>query len=65
MHTCKLSVMTGTLVYVFGSCECHPKLTKEMFTPLRHAVDDSSSSTFLSTGKLAEIGREKYLIPGR
>ena len=31
----KLSVMTGTLLYVFGSCECQSKFTEEMRVPLR------------------------------
>ena len=30
-----LSVKTGTLLYVFGSCECHSKPTKEMHISLR------------------------------
>ena len=30
------SVMTGTLLYVVGSCERHSQLTEEMYTPLVH-----------------------------
>ena len=32
--TATFSVMAGTLVCVFGSCECHSKLTEEMYIPL-------------------------------
>ena len=31
----KFSVITGTLLKVFGSCERHSELTEEMYIPLR------------------------------
>ena len=31
----KISVMTGTLLYVFGSCERHSELTEEVYIPMR------------------------------
>ena len=58
--------MTGTLLYVLGSCERHSELAEEMYIPLRPILrEDSSSSRFLSTGQVTEVGRPKYLIHGR
>ena len=31
----EISVMTGTVLFVFGSCERHSELTEEMYIPLR------------------------------
>ena len=59
----KLSVVTGTLLCVFGSRESHCKLKSrdvhpiETDTKARH----SSSLTLLWNGQLAEIGRPTYL----
>ena len=44
----KISVMMGTLVYVFGSCERNSELTEKMLILLRPTPrEDSSSLTFL------------------
>ena len=34
-HNRKISAMLGTLLYVFGSCERHSKLTEDVHIPLR------------------------------
>ena len=36
--------MVETIVYVLGSCECHPELTEEMSIPLRPISNGGSSS---------------------
>ena len=62
----KLSVMIGTLLYIFGSCGRHSELTEEMNISLRPTLkEDSSSLMFLYTGQVTEIGRPKYLTHGR
>ena len=44
----KFSVMRGTLLYVFCSCERHSELTEEMHTTSRPIPkEDTSSLTFL------------------
>ena len=44
----KISVMIGSLLCVFGSCERHSKLTEEMYIPLRPIPkEDCSSLMFL------------------
>ena len=44
----KPSVMTGTLLCVFGSCERHSEITEKMYIPLRPiTIEDSSTLTFL------------------
>ena len=44
----KITVMIGTVLYVFGSCERHSNLTEEMYVPLRPiSKKDFSSLMFL------------------
>ena len=56
--------MIGTLLCDFGSCERHSKFTNDRDVhPLdtNTKVSHSSSSTFLQTGQLTEIGILNYL----
>ena len=45
--TGKFSVMRGTLLYVFGSCERHSELTEEMHIPLRPLPKEDTPSSMV------------------
>ena len=59
--TGKFSVMIGTVLYVYGSCEGHCKLKDRHAHPFETDTTGrlSSSLTFLETGQRTQTGRPK------
>ena len=52
-------VMTGTLLYVLGSCEHHCEPTKQMCISLRPTPTGDTLWLFVYPGQLTETGRPK------
>ena len=55
--TGKFPVTIGTLLYVFGSCERHSKLTEQMHVPLRPIPKEDT----LRCRRFCKLGKSKKL----